>query len=154
MVNRSQTCNLSCSLLWEWLFRLVASRTFSLPEHIDKCLLAFLLFRIWSYIQRKWIIQWEEQVHPNNKSNLLHSRKSETRHKVSHQGYSRWIPRVKIITKAGNDIVLPHPREGLVCISFFGFLYTALETPRVMVCKHATDWWGYKNWQVGLVSWH
>ena len=152
MIHRSQACNLSCSLLWEWLFRLLASRTFSLPEHKDKCLLAFLLFRVWSYIQRKWVIQWEEQVHSNNKSNLLHSRKPKTRHKVSHPCYYRRTLRVKITTKEWNDIILSIRREGLVCLSFFGFLYTALETPRVMVCKYATDWWGYRNWQVGLVS--
>lgn len=36
-------------------------------------------------------------------------------------------------------------REGQVCISFFGFPYTALDTPRVMVYKYASYWWGYKS---------
>lgn len=88
MINRSQACHLSCSFM-RVTFRLLASEHSVCLSIKTKCLLAFLLFRIWSYIQRKWVIQWEEQVHSNNKSNLLHSRKSKTRHKV------RWILRRK-----------------------------------------------------------
>lgn len=85
---------LVCYYLQEQLNRLVYE-----GKYLRCFCFCFHFYRIWSYIQRKWVIQWEEQVHSSYKSNLLHSRKSETRHKVSPIAtHCRWVLSAEIIT--------------------------------------------------------